>query len=190
MGQDLSFGCQCGELTGVLADATPGSGTRIRCHCPDCRGAARHFGDEDSVKDGVEIFQTTPDRISITQGADQLALMQLSPRGLYRWYAQCCDTALFNTLAKPRMCFVGVLIKPISDPDALGKLRAEVFIPTPGGKPKHKGMALSAFGIFKRMAAANLSGKWRDTPFFDIETAAPVVAPKVISKERRAALKV
>jgi hypothetical protein len=44
-----------------------------------------------------------------------LRLMRLSEKGLLRWYAGCCDTPLFNTMATPKVPFVGVLTDRLDD---------------------------------------------------------------------------
>ncbi len=38
------------------------------------------------------------------------------------------------------------------------------------------------------MIASRLSGRWKETPFFDAVTGRPVAEPELISKSRRAAL--
>ena len=58
----------------------------------------------------------------------------------------------------------------------------------PDGKLKHKGMGRMLWTMANRMLAARMSGRWQQTPFFDVETGAPVVEPVVLSKEERAAL--
>jgi len=47
---------------------------------------------------GVALYQTRPDCVHIDDGAEHLACLRLSPKGLLRWYASCCDTPLANTL--------------------------------------------------------------------------------------------
>ena len=72
-----------------------------------------HFLERGELMDewgGSEVFQTTPARIEFTQGADQLACMRLSPKGLMRWYARCCNTPIANTLPSPGMAFAGILV--------------------------------------------------------------------------------
>jgi len=114
----------------------------------------------------VAIFQTTADRIRIETGQDRLALMQLSPNGLFRWYAACCDTQMFNTLKSPRTGFAGIVVARLADPAPLGPVIGEGFVPGPDGKTRHRHVTPTIWRFLKRSLAARLSGRWRQTPFF------------------------
>ena len=115
----IGFTCTCGAIAGTVDVPSPAAGNHLVCHCPDCRAATIHLGRPDPGADGTELWQTTPDRVTITRGADRLAIQQLSPKGLYRWYATCCATPMFNTLRSPRLAFVGLLADRLDDTAAL-----------------------------------------------------------------------
>ena len=72
-----------------------------------------------------------------------------------------------NTLAKPGLPFAGMRSDLFQDKSALGKIRARAFIPAPGKQARTKGGGAMAWGILSRMITARLSGRWRETPFFD-----------------------
>ena len=95
---------------------TGAGGTHVICYCADCQTFARHLGQSETALDadgGTEIFQTLPDAVRITRGADSLALLRLGPKGLMRWYAGCCNTPIANTLANPRtLPFIGMILPP------------------------------------------------------------------------------
>lgn len=182
---NLSFSCNCGALAGHISPEAQKSGLRLLCHCPDCRAAELYLGQPDPVE-GVDLFQLPPHGITLTQGHEHLRLMRLGPKGLFRWYAGCCNTPLANTLAKPQLAFAGMRSDLFQNKDALGKVKAQANIPQPGKPPRSTGMLRMVYGIFSRMITARLSGLWRQTPFFDTETGAPVAEPKVLSKEERA----
>ncbi|AZV78803.1 hypothetical protein EBB79_13600 [Parasedimentitalea marina] len=181
-----SFACDCGALQGHVTAHGIKTGTRAVCFCADCRAAELYHGQSDPAPGPVDLFQMSPEDVVITKGAEHLRLMRLSPKGLMRWYAGCCGTPFANTLAKPTLPFAGLRADLFADKDALGKIRARGFIPQPGKPSKTKGAAGMVLGIFKRMATSRLSGQWRQTPFFDIETGEPVSEPKILSKEERA----
>ena len=182
----LPFACSCGQVAGTVDVPSPRAGNHVTCFCPDCRASAIRLGKPDPVE-GVEIWQTTPDRVKITQGHDKLAIQRLSPKGLMRWYATCCDTPMLNTLAKPRLAFAGILAATLSDTAALGPLIGRAFMPGKGGKPyTHEGYNRIGGRIVKMMALANLSGKWRETPFFDA-SGTPTAPIHVLTREERAA---
>lgn len=188
----LGFACECGTLRGEIVDASPSaythvkchSYTHVKCHCSDCRAAYTHFGRDDPGT--VDLLQTTQDRVRITHGGEKLRVFRHTPRGALRWYATCCDTPLFLTPLKPRLVHVSVNTDRLDAPGALGPVAAEGFIPAPGGKRRHKGVPRMIAGMVSRMASKNLSGEWRNTPFFDAD-GAPVVPPQVLSREERAA---
>src|SRR5262249_21772838 len=64
----------------------------------------------------------------ITRGVDRLRAMRLSPKGLTRWFADCCRTPVGNTLATPRVPFLG-LICNLMDHTRDGRTRDSVFGP-------------------------------------------------------------
>lgn len=183
----LSFSCSCGQLAGHISPEARNSGLRLVCFCPDCRANELYHKKADPTE-GVDLFQLAPHGVLLTQGADQLRLMRLGPKGLFRWYAGCCGTPVANTLAKPGLAFVGMRSDLFDNKDALGKIKARSWVPRAGKSPQNEGVLRMVYGIFSRMITARLSGLWRDTPFFDVTTGKPVAEPEVLSKEVRARL--
>jgi hypothetical protein len=181
-GADIPFSCRCGGLSGHLLNARPGEGTHLLCHCADCARAQALY---DDASGPVAIFQTTPDRIKIETGKEHLALMQLSPNGLFRWTAACCDTQMFNTLKSPRIPFAGIVVARLADAAPLGPVLGEGFVPGPDGKTRHRHITRMIWRFLKRSAAARFSGRWRDTPFFDAD-GRPVAKPRLAPRVRRA----
>ncbi len=144
-----------------------------------------YFQQQDPAPNGVDIWQTTQDRIRITHGADHLAALQLSPKGVYRWYARCCNTPLTTTLRFARLPLAGFLAARFDDPAALGPTRFQVFMKQPDGSYKHQGFNRIGARVVRMMIAANLSGRWRNSPFF--KENAPIAPPTLLSREARAA---
>jgi hypothetical protein len=186
--EPLGFSCACGALSGHIEAASVKQGTRLRCHCTDCRAVELYHGAPDPKGSGVDLLQLNPDMVVIDRGADQLHLLQLSPKGLYRWYSGCCGTPLFNGLRNPRLPFIAVRTALFSEPDRLGRVVAEAFIPQPGKPPRHKGAARMTMKLASRMISAWVSGRWRQTAFFDGQSGRPVAEPHVLSKAERRAL--
>jgi hypothetical protein len=112
----VGFSCRCNKIHGHLTDIDPDRGTHVRCHCDDCRRANAHFGIPGSRAEGVTLWQTTPDKVKIDEGAVHMRLMRLTSKGVLRWYAGCCGTPLFNTMATPKLPFVGVLTDRVIPP--------------------------------------------------------------------------
>lgn len=184
---EVAFSCKCGTVRGHLDVPSPAAGNHITCHCPDCRASAIHLGQPDpGAEAGIALWQTTPDHVHLSAGADRLAIQRLSPKGLMRWYASCCNTPLFNTLRNPRLAFVGLAVERLADPAPLGPQIGHAFMKGTNGKYRHEGFNRIGFRIVKMMLAANLSGRWRQTPFFDA-SGAPTAPAHVLSREERAA---
>ncbi|MEP2640575.1 DUF6151 family protein [Roseobacter sp.] len=187
---DVAFSCACGTLQGVVRDAAPAKCCHLICYCSDCRAFARHMGQLDALEPGggSPLVQVLPAQVDITQGADQIACLRLSPKGLNRWYAACCNTPLANTPSTSKIPFAGMW-RPLFETHApFGKVTTFGFtkMARPGGARKDKGLARMLGGILKRTLSAYLNGTARQNPFFDA-TGAPVSPPHVISAEDRTA---
>ncbi|WP_298972464.1 DUF6151 family protein [uncultured Roseobacter sp.] len=187
---DVAFSCSCGTLKGVLHDASPSSACHLMCFCKDCRAFARHMGQLDALEPGggSPIVQVLPARLEITQGAEQIACLRLSAKGLHRWYAACCKTPLANTTGSPRLPFAGMWRPIFAQSEVFGPVVTYGFTKAalPGGPRKDKGLGRMLGGLLKRSLAAYLNGTARQTPFFDA-AGAPVATPQVISAEERSA---
>lgn len=187
---EVGVSCRCGAVKARLVPAGPLQGTRVTCYCKDCQAFARHLGAEGRGLDapgGTDIYQTLPVHVQIVEGAEYLRALRLSPKGLVRWYAGCCNTPLANTLPSPKLAFVGVLAANADDPGALGPTRAVVNTggASPGPKIKDYGFARAGVNILKRHVTALLSSK-RGSPFFDAD-GQPIVTPTVLTLQQRRA---
>ncbi len=185
---DLAFSCQCGKLTGRITRDGARLATHAECFCHDCRAAQLYFGQPDPAPGPVEVFQIAPEEFVIETGHEHLAAMKLSPNGMLRWYAKCCNAPLATTPRGPKFPFAGVIAARIADNSALGPITTRGFIPQPNGKQKHEGLGPAIIGLVRRVAKSRLSGSWKKTPFFDPATGEPVVPPKLIDKSERDAL--
>ena len=187
--------CNCGKLEGKIDLA--GSLNRALCYCKDCQAFAHFLGDKDilDAHGGSDIVQIRPGALTFTKGSEHLACMRLSPKGMLRWYARCCNTPIGNTPPDYHLAFVG-LIHNCLDHDstaleqAFGPVRVRVNLG--GAKPVNGSMPtstpLATLALFARfgaiMAGARISGSYRKTPFFSAE-GEPVVVATVLSKAER-----
>ena len=184
---EVPLSCTCGALKGVLHDVSRSTGTRVVCYCKDCQAFARHLGAHGVLDEqgGTDIYQTLPQHFEITSGAENLGCLRLSPKGLLRWYATCCNTPLCNTLANEKFYMVGVLSNTVlSEKAALGPIKAQVNVAGAiGGGVKSKGQLNAVVGILTRQLGAMI---WKRTqnPFFT-DVGNPVVVPLVLSLEER-----
>ena len=184
---DLAFACDCKTLRGTLKGASPSNGARVECFCHDCRAAEVFAGQPDPAPGPVQLYQTVPFRVHIEAGADQLAPFSFSDKGPLRWQARCCGATMFLTARSPKLCFTSFRTDRLEDDTPLGPVIARAFVSKPNGKRGHEGLARFVFGFARRAIGARLSGKWKDTPFFDAD-GHPVHAVYRVSKAERDAL--
>ncbi len=184
---DLTFSCTCGQLRGHITAAGVATGTHAECFCHDCRAAQLYLGQPDPAPGPVEILQTTPEDVIFDSGTEHLAAMQLSPRGMLRWYAKCCNAPLATTTRTPKFPFAGVDVKRLADPDALGPVMVRGSVPGTDGKQSHEGLRYAVLRLLSRVVKSRVSGRWKATPFFAADSGSPVVPPVVLTKEQRAA---
>lgn len=184
---EVAWSCKCGSLKGVLQDVSRSSGTRVVCYCKDCQAFARHLGAHAVLDEqgGTDIYQTLPRHFEITSGVENLGCLRLSPKGLLRWYAKCCNTPLCNTLANNKFYMVGMLSDTtVSGKEALGPIKAQTNVAGAiGGGVKSKGQLKAIGDILSRQLGAMI---WKRTqhPFFD-DAGTPIVEPTTLSLEER-----
>ena len=162
---------------------------RAVCYCRDCRTYAHWLGQPRQVLDaagGTDIVATHSRYVRLTAGAPQLACMSLSPRGLLRWYARCCNTPIANLPRDWKLPYVGLVhtclerVQPLEasfPPVQMDINTKSALAPT----PRRGGLGVKAkFGaMVLRLSAARLTGSYRATPFFDAngQPASPVHVP-------------
>ncbi len=189
-------------MRGTLREVSPSRVTRAVCYCDDCQAFAHHVGHADTVLDeygGTSIFQVSPSRLTITQGAHHLACVRLTDGNLLRWYADCCGTPIGNTPGWYKFHFVGLIhvcldLAALEVPvqKALGPVKARAFRKFATGD-KSVVIALPGsilpfvIGGIRRMLSALFTGAYRSTPFFD-DFGMPVSAPRRLTQEERSNL--
>lgn len=189
--------CKCGTLRGHVSE--PHKAIHLVCYCKDCQAFANFLGKGDEILDqngGSDIVAVHPQAVHFTQGQASLACMSLSPKGLLRWYASCCNTPIGNTSRDMRMAYAGLAHACLADgttslDSAFGPVRMRAVTKSAKGRVAAT-PALAVAGTLALFAGkllrARLGGSYRRTPFFHPEQGTPVVAPKVLGKEERARL--
>jgi len=196
MSQNAELRCRCGQVEGSVAGASPKTTNRIVCYCDDCQAFAHHLGHAELLDQhgGTDIVQVAPAALAFSRGAEHIAGLRLTPKGLYRWYAGCCNTPLGNT-AGPGLPFVGLIAgmfqggglddlvgKPIGG--VLGKFA--IGTPPEGSTRPNPRLIARALGNILRW---RLTGKTWPHPFFDRETRAPSRPVTTLSPAERDALR-
>lgn len=188
---DVSLRCRCGNVTGRVRDVNPADGTRVVCYCQSCQEFARHLAAGGRVVDewgGTEIYQVPPARVELLSGLEHVRCVRLTPKGLFRWYAGCCQTPLANTVSAA-VPLVGLISSFAPDrgfdDERFGPLAARVNMSGATGRlPPDKAQQISSLGyglkVLRLLLWWKLSGRGRPTPFFDA-AGAPLSEPEVLS---------
>jgi uncharacterized protein DUF6151 len=191
---DIPLRCRCGAVRGVARAAVPSKINHCFCYCDDCQAFAHHLGRADDVLDahgGTEISQMSPANVTFTAGADKIAAIRLTQKGLVRWYASCCNTPIGNTMAASGVPFIGVVHAFIAAPSAaLGPIRGRGFAKSAKGGAA----AVPKDGLPDLVMVARMVGKllrWRlrgdhkRWALFDASTGKPLVEPRVLDAAER-----
>lgn len=181
--------CECGTVRGFVAD--PRKTFRGVCYCRDCQAFAHFLGREREVlndRGGTGVIQTVPRNVTFSQGLTALACIRLTPKGLLRWYAGCCNTPVGNTLANYKLSFVGLVDTCLRDPtrsleESFGQSRAVVYVESARGAPKPRQMAQGRMIGFAlgTLLKARLNGDYRRTPLFHPDTGQPIASPRILT---------
>ena len=191
--------CRCGEVRGVVADASPRTVNRAVCCCDDCQAFIHRLGRADllNAQGGTDIVQVAPASLSFVQGQDRIRAVRLTSKGLYRWYASCCNTPIGNTLS-PSVPFVGIVASTFDHSrqrasDVFGEPRGGVFGKfaigkAPAGVAARVSLSLLLHTIGKVLTWRLRGSAWPH-PFFKRDTGAPAYPFEVLSHEEREALR-
>lgn len=180
--------CKCGKVKGHVLSGSPSN--RMKCYCTDCQAFGRFFGQAARVLDakgGTEIVQVCQSRLCFDQGIDQLASIRLSDHGMIRWYTQCCQTPIGNTMPDPKMSFIG-LIHTAMDLSAIDKDFGEkvAFINTSAAigepKPQQRGVVGTIFRFARLVITSRIFGRYKQSPLFTA-TGAPIAPPRILSSK-------
>jgi hypothetical protein len=185
--------CRCGTLKGHVSRSH--GVNRCVCYCRDCQAFAHFLGRADEILDasgGTDVIQTRAANVEFTEGTEALACMRLTPNGMLRWYSACCNTPLGNTVADPKVSFVGLIHSCLGGAGptleaSFGPVQA--YVNTQSAKGGGKSNPLALIGVILRVAGmvarARVDGSYKRSPFFAADTGAPIVAPKVLSSVER-----
>jgi hypothetical protein len=191
----VDFVCRCRVVRGRVSEASPRTVNRVTCYCDDCQAFAHHLGRVELLdpNGGSDIVQLAPASLTLLQGQERIVGVRLTPKGLYRCYASCCNTPLGNT-GGPAIPFVGVLTEAFQSdrqlPDVvfgkpIGTIKGEYAIGEP--PPGSKGVSLSLIvRSIAKVLGWRLSGRAWPNPYFDRSTRKPIYPVTSLSPEQRA----
>jgi len=193
---EAKLSCRCGEVEGVVTNASPQTVNRVVCYCDDCQAFLHRLGRADllNAEGGTDIVQLAPASLTFTRGQDRIAGLRLTPRGLLRWHTTCCNTPVGNTLS-PAVPFVGIVAQTFGAERAqsafgapIGAILGKYAIGTAPAGSTGINLALLLRAIAK-VLGWRLRGRAWPHPFFHKQTREPLYPLTVLSNEQREALR-
>lgn len=195
---DIAVSCSCGKVRGTIRDVTPRSCNHVVCLCDDCQAYIGFLGNAGilDANGGTEIVQVGHNQVNINEGREHVACIRLSDKGMFRWYASCCNTPLANTLG-PKSVFAGVVSACLRTPangarieHVIGPIKERVQGKFGKGElPPDTRQTVSASMIL--WTARNLARWWwkgANNPSTFFTDGRPCVPPRVLGAEERKAL--
>jgi len=195
----MEIQCECGAFRAQLQNFPRNTPGRLACYCDDCQIFAHRLNRADLLDSagGTEVVPVYPAEIKIVAGRDVLKCLRLSPKGLYRWYAGCCNTPITNV--SPGFPWAGLVhrVFTVKDPGYLertfGAVRSRIMGRYARGTPPAgtaqkidvKGFVTVLPFILKGL----VTGKAKRSPFFAEDGRTPIVSPTVLSLEEKNALR-
>lgn len=184
---DLIFSCRCGSFAGTLSKPGPHVGDHVVCHCTNCRAFAQRLHAADRILDqngGTALYQGRCATMQITNGRDKLACFHLTEKPTLRWYAQCCDTPMFNTYKNGRIPYITTLVancEPDQRERLLGPPIGHLFTNEATGDAsqlRRLKMAKLMRRFLQRMIFDIITGDRRRAALFDSATLEPISSPE------------
>lgn len=177
-----------------MTNAAPDTVNRLVCYCDDCQAFAHHLDRADllDANGGSDMVQVAPASLTFTRGTERIVGLRLKPKGLYRWYASCCNTPLGNTVG-PSIPFVGIVSRGFDDADAaFGEPVSRILGKHAVGTPPAGSLGLNfrfVARVVRKILGWRLGGRTWPHPFFDRVTRAPSRPLTTLSHEQREALR-
>lgn len=193
---DIPLSCRCSKLTGAAANVHPARIRRIVCMCDDCQAYAHYLKREDllDANGGTEVVPLVPAALKITAGKEHLRCLRLTGKGMYRWYAGCCNTPIANSMQSPKIPFAGVVRAFIkwNDADFPSPVYARVQAKFGIGEIPADARRTASFKVIVTTVGFLLRGwlrrQFRPSPFFDA-AGQPVVEPYILTHAEREKLR-
>lgn len=187
--------CECGQFKAELVSFPKNSPGRLGCYCDDCQSFLKYLNRTDlmDASGRTEVVPVYPSAFKMMSGRDQLRCLQLSPKGIFRWYTSCCNTPIGNT--RPRFPWVGLIhrVFTVKDTDFLektfGKSRSSIkgkFARGPVVEGTAKDLDFNGFRrVFPFLFKGLIMGRAKNSPFFEADGVTPIVKPKILSLDER-----
>jgi hypothetical protein len=195
----MQIQCECGTFRAQLENFPRNTPGRLACYCDDCQTFLHHLNRSDLLDGagGTEVVPVYPAEVRIVSGREVIRCLRLSPNGLLRWYASCCNTPVTNT--RPGYPWMGTIFRvfTVQDPRylerTLGPVKSRIMGRFARGAPPSGTAQKIDFKGFMTvlpfLLKGLLTGKARSSPFYEQDGKTPIVAPVVLSLQERNAIR-
>jgi hypothetical protein len=198
MSKEVELRCRCGEVIGLVENASPRKVNRVVCYCDDCQAFAHQLGRGDllNAQGGTDIIQVAPASLIFVKGQHRIAGLRLTPKGLFRWHTTCCNTPVGNTLG-PAIPFVGIVAQAFdSNPQRVERVFGAPIGAILGkhaiGQPPAGSTGINLSVLLRAITKVlgwRLRGRAWPHPFFQPKTREPIYPLTVLAQEQREALR-
>lgn len=178
--------CKCGSVTGSVKAPAARIGTRIICYCEDCQAFAKSLSTTDTILDefgGTDIFQVPISHLQIRTGRKHICCLRISPKGLYRWHTDCCNTPIGNTMSS-KWAFIGLIHSFIDAGNDRNTLLGPVYahvnksgVTSP--LPSDRNQTGSFIKVMSKILLWKLKGYHKPSDFFN-DKGEPISKPKIL----------
>jgi hypothetical protein len=142
---------------------------------------------------GTEIVQVAQPRLRFLQGEERLSAVRLSEKGMVRWYASCCNTPIGNTLADPKVSFIGLIHVSLDHAQMNSDFGTKIAIlntHTALGqtKPTQRGLVVVIARFIWIVVTMRVTGRYKHSQLFNT-SGSPRVVPTIIAPQELARFK-
>jgi hypothetical protein len=189
----MNIQCECGKFSAQLQafpNNTPG---RLVCYCDDCQSYLHHIGRADLLDSngGTEVIPAYPADVKILSGKEHVKCVRLSSKGMFRFYASCCNTPIGNTRANDPWIGLHRRIYTSHNGDKLDQtfksIHARIMGRFAKGTPPEGTPATFNLKAFTSVMPFILKGKfkklYKNSPFFKEDGLTSIVQEHVLSSD-------
>ena len=188
----MNISCDCGSFKARLKSFPKNTPGRLVCYCRDCQSFLHRIKRADVLNafGGTEVIPAYPKEMELLSGAGNLKCYRLTPQGMYRWTAGCCNSPIANTRRNFPWGGIFYTAYTAHNPDALnelGDIKASIF-----GRDALQGAPgrISDKIVFREMLVVMpfvIKGKilkmHQASPFFESDGKVPISEPVILDGE-------
>lgn len=196
---EMNIECDCGAVKGTV-ESKHLKGYRATCLCDDCQAYAHYIQRADTLdaNGGTDVIPVMPSHYALQSGIGNLKCVRLSPKGMFRWYASCCNSPMGNSMPTQKIPYLGVpervFAKKYSAEQiekefgpVLERVQAQFAKGTLPPLSQKKVSLTFLLRVLKFIIFAKLTGAGKPSPFFN--NGEPIAKPYILNKREREALR-